>query len=252
MSSLRHRESGYPRDLRDEGRPDDPLFNSPLVYGRIADGVVEVRRPGSDEKERFEVGTGRKREVGSSQMNMVETKAVNGTTTGEVSPRLSIVAELYNAGETWESMVQKLGISDSTLGKYIRRARKAGLITVVRERGRRPSGGSGDASAHPESEDVDGLLRRMVQLEERVEILQSNRSTPGPGITVLEDLSRELEAVKKELDIVVTGLAELTKRIRALEEQPPRVAVDPVNADIARELVKLLELAITREGRRIA
>jgi len=39
----------YPKDLRDAGRPDDPLFDRPLVYGRIDTGVVTMRRPEVEE-----------------------------------------------------------------------------------------------------------------------------------------------------------------------------------------------------------
>src|SRR5690606_13302074 len=63
------RRSRYPKDLRDAGRPDDPLFERPLVHGRIDSGVVTVRRPGSDEIEVYHVPAKRK---GESKVNAAE------------------------------------------------------------------------------------------------------------------------------------------------------------------------------------
>ena len=63
------RRSRYPKDLRDAGRPDDPLFERPLVHGRIDSGVVTVRRPGSDEIEVYHVPA--KRE-GEPKVNAAE------------------------------------------------------------------------------------------------------------------------------------------------------------------------------------
>src|SRR5690606_38174353 len=63
------RRSRYPKDLRDAGRPDDPLFDRPLVYGRIDTGVVTVRRSGSDEVEIYHVPAKRK---GEPKVNAAE------------------------------------------------------------------------------------------------------------------------------------------------------------------------------------
>jgi len=68
MLGRRGGRSRYPKDLRDAGRPDDPLFERPLVHGRIDSGVVTVRRPGSDEVEVYHVP---KRE-GESKVNAAE------------------------------------------------------------------------------------------------------------------------------------------------------------------------------------
>jgi len=59
----------YPKDLRDAGRPDDPLFDRPLVYGRIDTGVVTMRRPGSGEVEVCHVPAKRK---GEPKVNAAE------------------------------------------------------------------------------------------------------------------------------------------------------------------------------------
>src|SRR5690606_27988414 len=65
------RRSRYPKDLRDAGRPDDPLFERPLVHGRIDSGVVTVRRPGSDEIEVYHVPAKRK---GDPKVNAAEKR----------------------------------------------------------------------------------------------------------------------------------------------------------------------------------
>jgi len=83
VSSLRSREDrkgGYPHDLREAGRTDDPLFSRPLVYGRIDTGVVEMRRPGSDVKERHELKTTTKEAPTVARSESTKTEATTPTT----------------------------------------------------------------------------------------------------------------------------------------------------------------------------
>ena len=70
MLGRRGGRSRYPKDLRDAGRPDDPLFERPLVHGRIDTGVVTVRRPESVEIEIYHVPSRK----GESKVNAVEKR----------------------------------------------------------------------------------------------------------------------------------------------------------------------------------
>lgn len=177
--------------------PNDPLFARPLVYGRIDTGVATIRRPGSDEVEVHTVrpAAAHASAVEPSQMAQAQTPAAHGA--GRREELIRKAAELYNLGLTWSEIQKQLGVSATSLTRYIRLAREKGLIRTERR------------------STPDRLVSRLDELEKRVEILSS-------------------------------GLAELTRRIEAMEQR------SGAGIDITRELFRLLELAIVGERRQTA
>ena len=81
------RRTAYPHDLREDGRPDDPLFNRPLVYARIDTGEVQFRRPGSDVMERHEVGTREAPSMKRERNENHQTPDAAATSTTDPVPR---------------------------------------------------------------------------------------------------------------------------------------------------------------------
>lgn len=252
------RRSGIPFDLRDSGSPDDPLFDRPLIRGTITPdgGVIEMRRPGSDEVERVEVRKVARSGKGVSKVVEALAKAfppaaaaesedvkvdkptigaVDGTVgdnvnqadqtdqTRKVSEITRRVAELYNRGLKTSEIIQDVGKSHAAIQYHIKRARKLGLISEWRKQPTR----------------VNDVVQRLNQMEERIKVLETETKRP------------DVDA-RKELDAVVSGLAELTRRIEALEARAAAVTPASRDGETVQRLLRLLELVLDGERRRTA
>lgn len=233
------------------------MFDRPLVRGTITPegGVVEVRRPGSDEVERLEIRKARTKS-GKEVSKVVETMAkaaANGATQRdagpaadkpagekpstragkEISDQTRRVAELYNQGVSVSDIMEQLEMARSTVHRHIKQARDVGLITKWRHPALVAAGGQSEQSGVDPSA-VEDLRRE------------------------LGECRKELEVARKELEAVVSGLAELTRRIEALESRavavmaPAPVVTVPGDGETVQRLLRLLELAMTDERRRIA
>lgn len=246
-----------PMDLRDAGRPEDPLFARPLVYGRIDTGVVEVRRPGSDEVERHVVKlaapavksaaaspvltTTRKGHVvmvEAVQMkkdvrpDVAAVTAIEVTETASTGDRVAIVARLYREGATYRQMAEAIGVSDRSIHYYIQRAVEAGLI----EKRRTPK-----QVEKPNKDNLDEVMRLIQEIKRRIDDIALQ---PAPSLALFENLSRELDEVKREHEILAGGLAELSNRLRAIEEKPVTGLVAGTEPDAQNRVFRLLELAL--------
>lgn len=156
-----------------------------------------------------------------------ETKRAGGQ---KVSPRFQVIVDMYNAGKSYRQIAEELGVAKVTVEHYLRRARELGVIQP-----RRPTVGGATIAGE--------LEQRLGELEARLQRLEEAKGQ-APGVAVLEDLSRELDSVKRELGILAGGLGELSARMRALEEQGREGS-----PDTTQQLLRLLELALTQQRR---
>lgn len=227
-----------PLDLRESAPVDGPEFNRPLVYGRIDTGEVTLRWPGSDKAEKYVV---KPREEESKTMATATSNGAMETTAApaaetkraggqKVSPRFQVIVDMYNAGKSYRQIAEELGVAKVTVEHHLRRARELGVIQP-----RRPTAGGATIAGE--------LEQRLCELEARLQRLEEAKGQ-APGVAVLEDLSRELDSVKRELGILAGGLGELSARMRALEEQGREGS-----PDTTQQLLRLLELALTQQRR---
>lgn len=193
------RTSGYPLDLRDAGDPHDPAFDRPLVVGRIAEGVVDVRDRVTGEMVRHEVGRDKTKEVikiapqhelavkevdvkhEEARSEMSEEKAVRRPLTQE---RIEKAAELYNEGKSYRVIGDELGVKRGSVAYYLKLAEEQGLVTLGRE-----------SFAKTGATQTDHLK------------------------TLVEDAVREIKATTSRIDGLVGRVEDLSKRITQLEEE---------------------------------